>query len=214
MFRLLCNMNPKNLLILILSLISAFSCKENYDKNISSSFDSLARKIDSLKVVDSSSVQSEEIQLTDLINEFSTTSNYSLKWTDLNKNNKILLSNDLKNKYIITPLFTNQILNIKNIGITDTSVIFLGNNNSAFVFDIQNGENEIKKLPENKNALMLLKIREIKNSNKIYLVKKSTEYLHKEIKLIEFKITCDLIEIHPININGTSLKNKFSLSEF
>jgi len=207
-------MKSGNLLIIMLLLISAFSCKENYDKNISSSFDSLSRKIDSLKITDSSSVQSEEIQLIDLINEFSNTSNYSLKWTSLNKSNRNQLSNDLKNKYIITPLFTNQILKIKNIGISDTSIIFLRDNNSAYVFDLQNGESDIKKLPENKNALMLLKIREIKNSNKIYLVKKSSEYLHKEIKLIEFKMTCDLIEVHPININDTTLKNKFSISEF
>ena len=60
---------------------------------------------------------------------------------------------------------------------------------------------------------MTVKVNSIDYSQKLYLVKKYTDFQHREMKVTEFYLKAELIDVKNIGIKDKLLREKFILEE-
>jgi hypothetical protein len=132
-------------------------------------------------------------------------------WSIYDKSTRTLFRKSVTGKYIIVPISKQQTESIKESEFTDTSLVYFGKKNNVFIFVVEKGGNKIEKLSSGKNGLLLLKVRDVDDALKLYLEKKSTDFMHKQRLLTEFTLTVELIESVNVDINESELKNKFFL---
>lgn len=134
-------------------------------------------------------------------------------WSEYAKDNKSLAVRDLKNKYLVFPLFKEQIGYLLQSDVTDTILIYQGKKSNTFVISINKGGEILKNLNDRNNGIIVIRATDIESSQKLYLVKKSTDFQHKEKKVTEFYIKAELIEADNTVIKDELLRTKFSLEE-
>lgn len=205
----------KYVLLLIFPFIFLISCGSDEDKQRSKSFDSLKTALEKSAVSDTSDNNtSPQDNFDNLLSEFGKLYSISPEWNKLNKNNRNNLKKELSGKFIIVPITKTQITGILNSGFSDTSIVFTGASSNAFVFDIDASPSALERIGPGKNGLILLKIKKIDDSIKLYLKKKGKDFQYSESIVTEFIITCDLVESAAVTINDSLLLNKFGLEEF
>ncbi|MCE1164599.1 MAG: hypothetical protein LWX07_04255 [Bacteroidetes bacterium] len=192
------------ILFLVLSAV-VFSCGNREDTEVSKGFDSLK----SLSAGDTA-VQTGTSQFDETISSFSGKYNAVTDWSGYGKQEKYAFRKNALNKYIVVPVLKEQISEIRESGFTDTTLVFTGNKSNAFVFLVKSGEGKAEKLMPDKNSLLLLKVRDISDSQKLYLLKKSTDFQHRELKVTEFVITADLIDAVNTDASAAALGKKFA----
>jgi hypothetical protein len=202
-------------LILISALFILYSCGSDEEKQLSKTFDSLKTALETTPASDSLINGTEPLDNIDiLLSEFGKRYSISSDWSKLNKNNRAVLKRELTGKFIIIPVTKSQVKGIQNGGFADTSVVFTGNSSNSFVFDIDGSLSIIEKIGSGRNGLLLMKIKKISDSMKLYLVKKDKDFQHSEYPVTEFDINCDLIDAAEIILSDSMLLKKFSLKEF
>jgi hypothetical protein len=134
-------------------------------------------------------------------------------WTIYCKDNKTNAEKVLKNKNLVFPLFRQQITYLHQSGVTDTILVYNGNKSNTFVIKITKGGSLFDKLNEPSNGLMIAKVSSLEYSQKLYLVKKYTDFQHNEKKVTEFYINAELTDVTNIEIKDKLLREKFKLEE-
>jgi hypothetical protein len=147
------------------------------------------------------------------ISEFADKNNALNNWTMYSEDNKMNAERVFKNRNLVFPLFREQIMYLHKSDVTDTILVYYGNKSNTFVIKIVKGEPLFDKLNELSNGLMVVKVISIEYSQKLYLVKKHTEFEHKEKKVTEFFIKAELIDAANIGIKDKLLREKFKLEE-
>ncbi|MDD5362710.1 MAG: hypothetical protein PHN88_11295 [Ignavibacteria bacterium] len=187
-------------------LLSLSSCNNKEEADLSKSFDSL-----SVKTVKDSAVMNDTANFDNALQIFAGNYKAITNWSAYDKSTRASFRKAVTGKYIIVPITKQQAESIRNSEFTDTSLVHFGMKNNVFVFIVSKGGNKIEKLTPGKNGLLLLKVRDVDDALKLYLEKKSTDFMHKERKLTEFTVTAELIEAVNIDISENALKNKFEL---
>lgn len=134
-------------------------------------------------------------------------------WNMYSEANKMNAEKVFKNRNLVFPLFREQIMYLHQSDVTDTILVFYGNKSNTFVIKITKGEPLFDKLNEMSNGLMIVKVINLEYSQKLYLIKKHTEFEHKEKKVTEFYITAELIDAANIGIKDKLLREKFNLED-
>jgi hypothetical protein len=197
---------PAYLVLSISILLSLSSCNNKEEADLSKSFDSLSDKI-----AKDSAMMNDTADFDNALQSFAGNYKAITNWGDYDKSTRTSFRKAVTGKYIIVPITKQQAERIKNSEFTDTSLVYFGMKNNIFVFVVNKGGSRIEKLDRNKNGLLLMKVRDIEDALKLYLEKKSTDFMHKERKLTEFTITAELIDAVNVDINEEVFKNKFSL---
>lgn len=189
---------------LLMSIVC--SCNEKEEKDTTSAFDSVVQNIsgNGNLITGADSVKYDEF-----INSFSGKYNAISDWSKYGKNEKTSISKILVNRNAIVPVTREQIRNIEEAGFSDTSLVYKGERDNAFVFVTEAGEKIIRKLSADKSGLLLVRITGVTGAQKLYLEKKSTDFLHKEKKVTEFKITAELIDAVSISAPEDFLYERF-----
>lgn len=184
------------------------SCNEKEENDSAGSFDSLLQNTkgneDVISVLDSAKYD-------ELINSFSEKYNAISDWSNNGKNEKTSISKMLVNRNAIVPVTREQIRNIEESGFSDTSLVYIGERDNVFVFIIKEGEKNINKLADDKSGLLIVRITGVSAAQKLYLEKKSTDFLHKEKKVTEFTVTAELIDAVSIDAPGGFLFARFRI---
>jgi hypothetical protein len=147
------------------------------------------------------------------ISEFSVKNNASDSWTIYGKDNKANAEKILKNRNLVYPLFREQIMYLHQSEVTDTILVYYGDKSNTFVINITKGLSLFDRLNEMSNGLMTVKVNSIDYSQKLYLIKKYTDFQHREMKVTEFYIKAELIDVENIGIKDKLLREKFKLEE-
>jgi hypothetical protein len=147
------------------------------------------------------------------ISEFSGRQGALNNWIMYNEDNKMNAEKVLTNRNLVFPLFREQIMYLHQSDVTDTILVYYGNKSNTFVIRIVKGEPLFDRLNELSNGLMVVKVLSLEYSQKLYLVKKHTEFEHKEKKVTEFYIKAELIDAANIGIKDKLLREKFKLEE-
>jgi len=147
------------------------------------------------------------------ISEFADKHSALNKWTMYGEDNKMNAEKVFKNRNLVFPLFREQIMYLHQSDVTDTILVYYGNKSNTFVIKITIGESLFDKLNELSNGLMIVKVNSLEYSQKLYLVKKHTEFQHKEKKVTEFYVKAELIDVANIGIKDKLLREKFNLEE-
>ncbi len=187
-----------------MSLLFA-SCGNRDDSDVSKAFDSLKKVLTGDSVLTADTLKFENT-----ITSFSGTYNAITDWSRFGRGERNAFRKSALNKYLIVPLLKEQTAGIKENGFSDTTLVFTGGKNNAFVFIIDKGEKNIEKLSGRKNGLLLVKAREITDSQKLYLVKKHTDFQHREMRVTEYTITADLIDAADTDASAEMLAKKFA----
>lgn len=192
----------KILFFLGLSL-SIYSCGRRDDSDVSKAFDSLKQTlaVDSIKGNDSLSFEKT-------INVFSGKYNAVTDWSRYGGEGGAFRKNIL-HRYLLVPVLKEQVQEIKDNGFSDTTLVFTGDKNSAFVFLIDKGESVADKLPAGTNGLLLVKAKEVREAKKLYLVKKHTDFQHRELKVTEYTITAELVDAVSTDVSAKALEKIF-----
>lgn len=196
--------------ILLFLFIAFTSCKEKNDSVIINR-DSVT--VDTNNKYSNISDSALNQILDKSISEFSIKNNALVNWTSFGKENKALADKTLKNRNLVFPLFRQQILYLQHSEITDTILVYYGDKSNAFVINITKGFSLFDRLNDLNNGLMTVKVNNLEYSQKLYLVKKYTEFQHKEMKVTEFYIKADLIDVENIGIKDKLLIEKFKLQD-
>lgn len=186
--------------------MSLSSCNNKEEADLSKSFDSL-----SVRTAKDSAVMNDTMNFDNALQSFAGNYKAITNWSAYDKSTRASFRKAVTGKYIIVPITQQQAESIRNSEFTDTSLVHFGMKNNVFVFVVGKGENKIEKLTPGKNGLLLFKVRDVDDALKLYLEKKSTDFMHKERKLTEFTVTAELIEAVNIDISENALKNKFVL---
>jgi hypothetical protein len=147
------------------------------------------------------------------ISDFSGKHSALNNWSMYSEANKINAEKVFKNRNLVFPLFREQIMYLHQSDVTDTILVYYGNKSNTFVIKITKGEPLFDKLNKLSNGLMIVKVISLEYSQKLYLVKKHTEFEHKEKKVTEFYITAELIDAANIGIKDKLLREKFNLED-
>jgi hypothetical protein len=147
------------------------------------------------------------------ISEFADKNSALNNWIMYGEDNKMNAEKVFKNRNLVFPLFREQIMYLHQSDITDTILVYYGNKSNTFVIKIIKGEPLFDKLNELSNGLMIVKVISLEYSQKLYLIKKHTEFEHKEKKVREFYIKAELIDAANIGIKDKLLREKFKLEE-
>lgn len=200
-------MKREYILILPVIILTLFlpSCGNRDDSDVSKAFDSLKHTLvsDSVNAADTAKFENT-------ISSFSGTYNAVTDWSKFGKGDLKAFRKSALNKYIVVPLMKEQINGIREDGFTDTTLVFTGEKDNAFVFLIGKGEKNTGGLSPEKNALLLLKVTEITASQKLYLVKKHTDFQHREMRVTEFTVSADLIDAAETDASAAVLGRKFA----
>lgn len=184
------------------------SCHEKEESDSAGSFDSLLQNTkgneDVITVLDSAKYD-------ELINSFSEKYNAISDWSKYGKNEKTSIGKILVNRNVIVPVTREQIKSIEEADFSDTSLVYIGEFDNAFVFSIEAGEKNISKLAADKNGLLIVRITGVSGAQKLYLEKKSTDFLHREKKVTEFTVIAELIDAVSINAPGSFLFARFRI---
>ena len=147
------------------------------------------------------------------ISEFSDKHSALNNWNMYGEDNKMNAEKVLKNRNLVFPLLREQIMYLHKSDVTDTILVYYGNKSNIFIISITKGEPLFDRLNELSNGLMVVKVISLEYSQKLYLVKKHTEFEHKEKKVTEFYIKAELIDAANIGIKDKLLRDKFKLEE-
>jgi hypothetical protein len=147
------------------------------------------------------------------ISEFSVRNNASDNWTIYSIGNKANADKSLKNRNLVFPVFREQIMYLHQSDVTDTILVYYGNKSNTFVIKITKGESMFDKLNSLSNGLITVKVNSIEYSQKLYLIKKYTDFQHKEKNVTEFYINAELTDVTNIGIKDKLLREKFKLEE-
>lgn len=153
----------------------------------------------------------DSLKFNELINTFSGEYNAAADWSRYGKNEKSTINKILINKYAIVPITKGQIKSIDEADFTDTSLVYIGEHDNAFVFVVDGGGRNIRKLAIDRNGLLLVKITGVSAARRLYLEKKHTDFLHKEIKVTEFTVTAEFIDAVSISAPDNILLEKFKV---
>ena len=190
--------------------IALTSCKDKNDSVIINK-DSTSADTSSKYVCISDSALNSVLDKT--ISEFSVKNSASDSWTMYGKDNKANAEKMLKNRNLVLPLFREQIMYLHQSDITDTILVYYGNKSNTFVIKISKGESMFDKLNSLSNGLITVKVNSIEYSQKLYLIKKYTDFQHKEKNVTEFYINAELTDVTNIGIKDKLLREKFKLEE-
>jgi hypothetical protein len=191
-------------------LIAFTSCKDKNDTVIINK-DSTAADTSSIYASISDSALNNILDKT--ISEFSVRSNASDAWTMYNKGNKANAEKSLKNRNLVFPVFREQIMYLHQSDVTDTILVYYGNKSNTFVIKITKGESMFDRLNAMSNGLITVKVNSIEYTQKLYLIKKYTDFQHKEKNVTEFYINAELTDVANIGIKDKLLREKFKLEE-
>ncbi len=201
----------KAYITLLLCLFIAFaSCKDNKNSEVTNK-DTVRTDTSSGNLNLSDSAQRNI--LGSAISDFSLRNNASDNWTLFRKENKTEALRTLKDKNLVFPLFKEQISYLHKTDATDTVLVYYGDKSNAFVINITGGKSLFDKLKEESNGLMAVKVISIEYSQKLYLIKKYTDFQHKEKNVTEFYINAELADAVNTGVNEKLLKEKFRLEE-
>lgn len=197
-------------LISLCLLIALTSCRDKNDSAIINK-DSTSADTSSNYVSISDSALSTILDKT--ISEFSVRNNASDNWTMYSIGNKANAEKSLKNRNLVFPVFREQIMYLHQSDVTDTILVYYGNKSNTFVIKISKGESMFDKLNSLSNGLITVKVNSIEYSQKLYLIKKYTDFQHKEKNVTEFYINAELTDVTNIGIKDKLLREKFKLEE-
>ncbi len=186
------------------------SCKDKNDSEIINK-DSTSADTNSNYVCISDSALNSILDKT--ISEFAVRNNASDNWTMYGKDNKSNAEKGLKNRSLVFPLFRQQIMYLHQSDVTDTILVYYGDKANTFVINITKGISLFDKLKDTGNGLMTVKVYSLEYSQKLYLVKKYTDFQHREMKVTEFYLKAELIDAENIGIKDKLLREKFKLEE-
>ena len=147
------------------------------------------------------------------ISDFAAKNNALINWTSFGKDNRANAEKMLKNRNFVFPLFRQQIMYLHQSEVTDTILVYYGDKSNTFVINIINGVSLFDRLNDLSNGLMTVKVNSIDYSQKLYLVKKYTDFQHREMKVTEFYLKAELIDVKNIGIKDKLLREKFILEE-
>lgn len=191
-------------------VITLTSCRDKNDSAIINK-DSTSADTSSNYVSISDSALSTILDKT--ISEFSVRNNASDNWTMYSIGNKANAEKSLKNRNLVFPVFREQIMYLHQSDVTDTILVYYGNKSNTFVIKISKGESMFDKLNSLSNGLITVKVNSIEYSQKLYLIKKYTDFQHKEKNVTEFYINAELTDVTNIGIKDKLLREKFKLEE-
>lgn len=199
----------KVLIPLSLCLLTAFvSCKDKDDAKITNK-DTVTADTNS-KYVGISDSALERIFDKD-ITDFSARNNAADNWTMYDKDNKANAEKSLKGRTLVFPLFKEQIDYLHLTDVTDTVLVYYGIKSNTFVINITKGFSLFDNLKVKGNGLMAVKVNSIVHSQKLYLIKKYTDFQHKEKNVTEFYINAELLDAINVSAKDKVLKEKFKL---
>lgn len=194
--------------IFILSLLFLSSCNDEQDEQMQSALDSLKSAIDTVSQEDTlSSVSSFDAVLLEYSKKYNAITDFSM----FKKSNSSVSTGNLKSKYILFPVFSYQTDFISQNASTDTVLTYFTNNSAAFVLNINSGLDKINKLDKQKNGIILFKTKDADVSQKLYLIKRSRDFQHKERKVTEFYLSGEVIDAFNVNTPEKVLLEKFKL---
>jgi hypothetical protein len=147
------------------------------------------------------------------ISEFSVRNNASDNWTIYSIGNKANADKSLKNRNLVFPVFREQIMYLHQSDVTDTILVYYGDKSNTFVIKISKGESMFDRLNSLSNGLITVKVNSIEHSQKLYLIKKYTDFQHKEKNVTEFYINAELTDVTNIGIKDKLLREKFKLED-
>ena len=198
----------KRFFLSISSVIFLFlsSCGDEQDARMQSSFDSLKAAIDTVFHEDTLSSSSA---FDKIILEYSKKYNAISDFSSFKKSNSSVQS--IKSKYILFPVFSYQIDFITQGAASDTVLTYFTDNSAAFVLNVDGNIDMIKKLDKQKNGIILFKTKDADVSQKLYLMKRSRDFQHKERKVTEFYLSGDVIDAFNVNTPEKILLEKFYL---
>ncbi len=182
------------------------SCNEKEKKETTSAFDSVVQNIsgNGELITGEDSVRYDEF-----INSFSEKYSALSDWSRYGRNEKTSIGKILINRNAVIPVTREQIRNIEETGFSDTSLVYIGERDNAFVFIVEGGEKNMRKLAADKSGLLVVRITGVSGAQKLYLEKKSTDFHHKEKKVTEFTVTAEIIDAVSINAPDDFLFGSF-----
>lgn len=185
------------------------SCKNEDIKNKEKEFD-FPDTVSKL-IISSDSIKYLKEDFEKIISEYSKKNNAITDFSKYDKSNTTEGMLHLRNNRIMIPLFKNQIYLLNKDALADTVLTYFGNKSNAFVFSVSEGMEKIKKLNPQKNAVILFKSFDISVTQKLYLMKKHSEFQHKERKVTEFYLTGELTDVLDIDCEEKDLKEIFNI---
>lgn len=192
--------------IFIICLLFLSSCNDKQDEQMQSSLDSLKSAIDTVSHYDTLASGSA---FDSVLLEYSKKYNAVTDFSSFKNSNTSGSAAILKSKYLLFPLFKNQIDYLTQDASTDTVLVYFNDNSVAFVLDADSGLDKIKKLDKQKNGLILFKAKKVETSQKMYLIKRSRDFQHKERKVTEFYLNGEIIDAFNVNTPEKLLLEKF-----
>lgn len=197
------------IIALILLTMILNSCKNEGIKNNEKDFD--FPDTVSKGIISSDSIKYSKEDLEKIISEYSKKNKALMDFSKYDKSNTTEGVLHLKNNRIIIPLFKNQIYLLNKDALTDTVLTYFGSKSNAFVFSVSEGMGKIKKLNPQINAVILFKPFDISVTQKLYLMKKHTEFQHKERKVTEFYLSGKITDVLDIDCEEKDLKEIFNI---
>ncbi|MFA5011915.1 MAG: hypothetical protein WC644_08140 [Ignavibacteria bacterium] len=197
-----------NISVFILSLILLSSCNDEQDEQMQSALDSLKSALDTVSHEDTLTSDSS---FNEVLIDYSKKYNAITDFSTIKKSSPSHSAGNLKSKYFLFPVFSYQIDYISQDSSTDTVLTYFTDNSVSFVFDVDRGIGKIKNLDKQKNGLILVKSSKVEVSQKLYLMKRSRDFQHKERKVTEFFVSCEVIDAFNVNSSEKILQKKFKL---
>lgn len=184
------------------------SCNDEQDEQMQSALDSLKSALDTVSHEDTLTSDSS---FNEVLIDYSKKYNAITDFSTIKKSSSSNSAGYLKSKYFLFPVFSYQIDYISQDASTDTVLTFFTDNSVSFVFDVDHGIGKIKNLDKQKNGLILVKSSNVEVSQKLYLMKRSRDFQHKERKVTEYFISCEVIDAFNVKSSEKILQKKFKL---
>lgn len=199
------------IITVIILFLTVFSCKDKKELGNDGDFSKQDSLIGSITAQDTSINPNPDLDK--FISDYSYKHNAVMDFTKYGRMNQSEGVKVLRSKRILIPLFKSQIGLLNLEAKSDTVLTCFGKESNSFVFNVKEGQEKIKKLNAEKNAVILFKPENAEVTQKLYLMKKHNEFQHKEKKVTEFYLTGEIEEVFNVDGSETKLRNIFNLEQ-